>query len=443
MSINFPRTYYIKTYGCQMNERDTEIIQGYLEEMGLIQAQNEKEADVVMLNTCCVREKAEKKVFGKLGELKKIKEEKGNLIIGITGCMTQQKEIAQKIRSNTNFVDFIMGTLNLHELPVILNEAVQKNSPVLDVWEKEGEIIEDFPSKRSSNIKAYVNISYGCNNFCSYCVVPFVRGRERSRKPEDIINEVQSLAEQGFLEVMLLGQNVNSYGRDLTHKIDFADLLEKVNDIEEIKRIRYMTSHPKDFDTKLIETIARCDKVCEHFHLPLQAGSNKILKLMNRKYTREHYLKIVEEIRENKKDAAVTTDIIVGFPGETEEDFLKTLEMVKKVRFDSAFTFIYSPRNNTLAAEMPDKLSYEEKSRRLLKLNEIQDKISREINEEMVGSFREVLIEGVSKTDNSKLSGRTRQNKIVIFEGSKELIGKFKRVKITKAQTWNLIGDIL
>lgn len=438
-----PRTYYIKTYGCQMNERDTEIIQGYLEKMGLIKAQNEKEADIIMLNTCCVREKAEKKVFGKLGELKKIKEEKKDLIIGITGCMTQQKEIAEKIYKNTNFIDFIMGTLNLHELPTILNEAMHKNSPVLSLWEKEGEIIEDFPSKRSDSVKAYINISYGCNNYCSYCVVPYVRGRERSRRPEDIINEVQLLAEKGYKETMLLGQNVNSYGQDLNQEIDFADLLEKVNEIEGIERIRYMTSHPKDFNTKLIKTITKCKKVCEHFHLPLQSGSNKILKIMNRKYSREHYLQIVKEIRKNKKNAAITTDIIVGFPGETEEDFLLTLDMVEKVRFDSAFTFIYSPRTNTLATEMTDELSYEEKNKRLLRLNEIQDRISREINEKMVGLIEEILVESFSKTDNTKLSGRTRQNKIVIFEGSKELIGKFKKVKITKAQTWNLVGEIV
>jgi tRNA-2-methylthio-N6-dimethylallyladenosine synthase len=440
-ALGHGKKYYLRTYGCQMNERDSEVLEGYLEQMGYCPTESENEADVIILNTCCVREKAELKVFGKLGELKKLKDKNPDLIIGICGCMTQQDEVVEKLQKNAPYVDMIFGTHNVHQLPEILAEAIESKEAVVQVWEKEGKIVEGLPSRRKDNLKAYVNISYGCNNFCTYCIVPYTRGRERSRKPDDILSEICKLADHGYLEVMLLGQNVNSYGKDFDKKFTFADLLKEVNKIPGIQRIRYMTSHPRDFNKELIHTIADCEKVCEHYHLPLQAGSNRILKRMNRGYTREHYLELVNEIKRIQPKAAITTDLIVGFPGETEKDFEDTLDMVKKVRFDSAYTFIYSPRKGTPAAKMEEQIEYEEKRKRLLRLNEVQNKIGLEINEELVGSKLEVLVEGFSKTDKNKLSGRTRTNKIVIFEGNEDLVGKFIDVKIEKAQTWNLIGS--
>jgi tRNA-2-methylthio-N6-dimethylallyladenosine synthase len=435
--------YFVKTYGCQMNERDTEIIEGYLEKMNFIPAEDENNADIILLNTCCVRETAEKKVFGKLGELKKIKNNNPDLIIGICGCMVQQKGLADKIKSKAPYVNIIFGTHNIYELPELLTKTMENKKQAVSILDKEGEVKEGFPSVRKDNIKGYVNISYGCNNFCTYCIVPYVRGRERSREPESIISEIRELADNKYLEVMLLGQNVNSYGKDLKRNINFGDLILKVNEIPGIRRIRYMTSHPKDFSIDLIDIIESCDKVCKHYHLPLQAGSDNVLKKMNRSYNKEHYLNLINHIKKINPSAAITTDLIVGFPGETQKDFKETLNMVKEVRYDSAFTFIYSPRTGTPAAEMKDQISHEEKKERLLQLNEVQNKISREINEKLVGTAAEVLVESTSKTNKNKLSGRTETNKIIIFEGSKELIGKFKKVRIEKAQTWNLIGSLI
>ncbi len=435
--------YFVRTYGCQMNERDTEIIEGYLEKMNFLPAENENDADIILLNTCCVRETAERKVFGKLGELNKIKKNKPNLIIGVCGCMVQQKEVAKKIKIKAPYVNIVFGTHNVHQLSELLTEVIESKKQVIKVLDKEGEVIEGLPSKRKDNIKGYINITYGCNNFCTYCIVPYVRGRERSRKPENIISEVKELADQGYLEVMLLGQNVNSYGKDLKEDVKFGELLLKINEIPNIKRIRYMTSHPKDFSIDLINIIESCDKICKHYHLPLQAGSDNILKKMNRCYDKKHYLNLVNHIKKVNPRAAITTDLIVGFPGETEKDFKETLNMVKEVRYDSAFTFIYSPRSGTPAAKMEDPFSYEEKKDRLLQLNDVQNKISREINEKLVNSEVEVLVESLSKTNKTKLSGRTETNKIIIFEGSKKLIGKFKNIKVKKAQTWNLIGSLI
>lgn len=436
------KKYIILTYGCQMNVRDSEVLEGYLENMGYCLAATEAEADIILLNTCCVREKAELKVFGKLGELKKLKKKKPNLIIGICGCMTQQDEVYQRIRDKAPYVNLIFGTYNVHQLPKMILDIENTGKAAFEIWDKEGDIVENNVSRRVDKIKAYINISYGCNNFCTYCIVPYVRGRERSRSPEKIVDEIGNLVQEGYKEIMLLGQNVNSYGKDLETKIDFSDLLIEINQINGIERIRYMTSHPKDFSDKLIETIPKCDKVCEHFHLPIQAGSNNILKAMNRGYTREEYLALIKKIAQYTPKYSVTSDIIVGFPNETGEDFHDTLDIVEKVRFDASYTFIYSPRKGTPAANMEKQVSDSEKKERLHKLMELQNIISLEKNTELIGKSVEVLVESFSKTDSKRLAGRTRTNKIVNFPGDKELIGKLINIRIIKAQTWNLTGEL-
>ncbi|KUO52234.1 MAG: tRNA-2-methylthio-N(6)-dimethylallyladenosine synthase MiaB [Desulfitibacter sp. BRH_c19] len=437
------KKYSILTYGCQMNERDSEVLEGYLENMGYCLAETEKEADIIILNTCCVREKAELKVFGKLGELSQLKKKKPDLIIGVCGCMTQQDDVYQRIKDKAPYVNLIFGTYNVHQLPRLIFDIENTGKPAFEIWEKEGDIVENNVSRRVDKIKAYINISYGCNNFCTYCIVPHVRGRERSRTPEKIVEEVVNLVKEGYKEIMLLGQNVNSYGKDLKTKMDFADLLIEVNKIDGIERIRYMTSHPRDFSDKLVETIPKCDKVCEHYHLPVQAGSNKVLKAMNRGYTREEYLELVKKISQQTPNYSITSDIIVGFPNESEEDFLDTLDIVEKVRFDASYTFAYSPRKGTPAAKMESQISDTEKKARLHRLMELQNKISIQKNLELIGKDFEVLVESVSRTDSSRLTGRTRTNKVVNFTGDKTLIGKFINVKIIKAQTWNLIGEII
>ncbi|MCG0277812.1 MAG: tRNA (N6-isopentenyl adenosine(37)-C2)-methylthiotransferase MiaB [Thermanaeromonas sp.] len=435
--------YWIKVYGCQMNERDGEIIAGLLEDAGYFKAPAMEEADIVILHTCCVREKAENKVYGRLGQLARLKSKKPDLIIAVGGCMTQQPGAAEKMREKAPHVDLIYGTHNLHELPELLKKVEQERRPVAVVWEKEGPVVEGLPLRRTHKAKALVTISYGCNNFCTYCIVPYVRGRERSRRPEDIIKEIKALVADGVLEVMLLGQNVNSYGKDLEDGIDFGWLLERVNAIQGLKRIRYMTSHPRDFTFKLVETISRLDKVCEHVHLPVQAGSNRVLELMNRGYTREHYLELVEVLRRHIPGVSITTDLIVGFPGETEEDFQDTLSLVEQVQFDNAFTFMFSPRKGTVAASLPEQVPLEVKKERLYRLMEVQNRISRAKNEALVGQEMEVLVDGPSETDPKNLSGRTRTNKLVIFPGPEELTGKLVKVKITQAQTFLLKGEVV
>jgi len=436
------KKYFILTYGCQMNERDSEVLEGYLDNMGYYPVNTEKDADIIILNTCCIREKAELKVFGKLGELSQLKKEKPGLVIGVCGCMTQQDEVFQKIKNKTPYVNLVFGTYNVHQLPNLLLQIQNTGEPAYEIWEKEGEIVETEISRRVDTIKAYVNISYGCDNFCTYCIVPHVRGRERSRTPDKIVEEISGLVKEGYKEIMLLGQNVNSYGKDFDHKFDFADLLVEINNIDGLERIRYMTSHPRDFTDKLVETIAKCNKICEHYHLPIQNGSNKILKAMNRGYTREEYLELVEKIKATVPNYAITSDIIVGFPGETEEDFKDTLDIVEKVRFDAIYTFAYSPRKGTPAATMECQVDDAVKKERLHRLMDLQNKISFEKNMELVGSNIEVLVESLSKTDDSRLTGRSRTNKIVNFSGDQTLIGKTVNVKITKAQTWNLVGEI-
>ncbi|WP_024834364.1 tRNA (N6-isopentenyl adenosine(37)-C2)-methylthiotransferase MiaB [Ruminiclostridium josui] len=437
-----PVRYNIETFGCQMNENDSERLSGMLSEMGYSECSERKDSDLIIFNTCCVRENAEQKVYGHLGALKKLKETNPNLIIAICGCMMQQKEVVEHIKKTYKHVDIIFGTHNLYKFPELLNTAITTKSTVIDVWDSTGSIAENMPIARKDNIKAWVTVMYGCNNFCSYCIVPYVRGRERSRSLEEIKNEVEKLAADGCKEITLLGQNVNSYGKDLEGDVTFAGLLRELNKIQGIERIRFMTSHPKDLSDDLIYAIRDCEKVCEHLHLPVQAGSSKVLDEMNRKYKKEQYLELIEKVKSNIPGIALSTDIIVGFPGETEEDFSETLDVAAKVRFDMAYTFLYSKRTGTPAAKNPDQVPEEVKKQRFDKLLELQNKISKEINDELLGKEVEVLVEGLSKNSKTTYTGRTRENKIVNFKGSPDIVGKLVKVKIDEIQTWSLLGKI-
>lgn len=437
------KKYLIETWGCQMNEEDSEKMSGILKNMGYEPTDDREEADIILFNTCAVRENAELKVYGNIGHLKALKLKKPELIIGISGCMMQQKGVPEELKKKYPYIDLIFGTHNLHRLPELINNVKQSNSTVIEVWEDEGEIIEGLPIDRQNNLKAFVTIMHGCNNFCTYCIVPYTRGRERSRKPESIINEIKELVERGYKEVTLLGQNVNSYGKDLDN-MNFAKLLRMVNDVEGLERVRFTTSHPKDLTEDVIIAIKECDKLCEHIHLPVQSGSTRILEKMNRKYTKDDYLKLVDLIKKHIPNVAITTDIIVGFPGETEEDFLETLDLVKKVRYDSAFTFIYSIRKGTPAAEYADQIPEEVKHDRFNRLIEVVNKIIEEKNMEYKDTVVEVLVEEVSKTDETKLTGRTRTGKLVHFTSdNKELVGKFVNVKITEPRNFILIGELV
>lgn len=433
--------YLFHIFGCQMNEADAEVLAGHLEAQGYTKALSEEEADIILLITCCVREHAESRVYGKIGELYRLKQLKPTLILGVCGCMTQQSDVAEKLRTRFPYLDLIFGTHNLPEFPRLLEQACASGELVFEVLPEAEGIVEDLPRLRNDGLKSWVTIMYGCNNYCTYCIVPYVRGRERSRQPHAIANEIKDLASRGYREITLLGQNVNSYGKDLDKDVSFATLLGDIEGIKGIERVRYMTSHPRDFTEELIEVIARSKKVCEHFHLPVQSGSNNMLKAMNRGYTREHYLSLVRKIREVVPNAALTTDFIVGFPGETEQDFEDTLSLVREARFDSAYTFAYSPRTGTPAAELADQLSEEEKNRRLRKLIDLVGVSSLERNLPLLDQTVEVLVEGPSKNDPSRLTGRTRTNKLVHFVGEVELIGKLVDVKIIKVQTWSLIGE--
>ncbi|MDN5325792.1 MAG: tRNA-2-methylthio-N6-dimethylallyladenosine synthase [Moorella sp. (in: firmicutes)] len=437
------KTFKIITYGCQMNQRDSEMMADLLQEAGYEPVAQEEEAGVIILDTCCVREKAENKVYGKLGQIEGLKSSNQDLVIAVTGCMVQQPGVAEKIRQQAPYVDLLLGTGNLQELPQLIEEIKAMHRPRVVVGEQEGPVVEDLPRRRARGAQAFVTITYGCNNFCTYCIVPYVRGRERSRRPENIIKEVKELVDQGVIEVTLLGQNVNSYGRDLENGINFAGLLERVNDVEGLKRIRYVTSHPRDFTPELVTTISQLDKVCEHVHLPVQAGSNRILELMHRGYTREHYLELVADLRRQIPGISLTTDLIVGFPGETEADFEDTLDLVARVQFDNAFTFMFSPRRGTEAAIMPGQLPTATKKERLKRLMELQNRISLAKNEALVGQEVEILVEGPSKTDPDQLSGRTRTNKLVIFPGDQSLTGRLVKVRLTRAQTWLLKGEMV
>ncbi|MGE5416953.1 MAG: tRNA (N6-isopentenyl adenosine(37)-C2)-methylthiotransferase MiaB [Acidobacteriota bacterium] len=441
MNRDQDKKYQILTYGCQMNERDSEIIAGLLETAGYEQAKALEDADLVVFNTCSVRHSAENKVFSRLGEIKKLKYDRPELKVAFGGCMAQLPEVRRRL-SNLG-VDVVFGTHNVHELPGLLEQAYLQGGRIFRVWDKAGEVVENLPSKRERAISSFVNIMYGCNNYCSYCIVPYVRGQERSRESGQIIDEIKSLVDNGTKEVTLLGQNVNSYGRGLEGQIDFADLLEKVNRIDGLDRIRFMTSHPRDMNDRLIEAIAKLDKVCEHVHAPLQAGSNKTLKLMNRGYTREYYSEMTDKIKAMIPGVAISSDFIVGFPGEDDEDFEQTLEMVRKIKFDAAFTFIYSKRTGTKACDMDAQVPREVKVKRLMQLNEIQYNIALEHNKRHEGQVVELLVEGSSKTVDTKLTGRTRTNRIVVFEGPSSLEGKLVQVKVTEAKTFTLFGTVL
>ncbi|WP_213524900.1 tRNA (N6-isopentenyl adenosine(37)-C2)-methylthiotransferase MiaB [Paenibacillus sp. J31TS4] len=434
--------YMIRTYGCQMNEHDTETMKGMLEMMGYRATEDKQQADVILLNTCAIRENAEDKVFGELGHLKALKAERPSLVLGVCGCMSQEESVVQRISQKHPFVDLIFGTHNIHRLPQLLQEAFFSKEMVVEVWSKEGDIIENLPKKREG-MRAWVNIMYGCDKFCTYCIVPYTRGKERSRRPQDVLAEVRDLARRGFQEITLLGQNVNAYGKDFEDlDYTFGDLMDDISKID-VPRIRFTTSHPRDFDDRLIEVLSRKGNLMEHIHLPVQSGSTEVLKRMSRKYTRERYLELVGKIKRAIPDAILTTDIIVGFPGETEEQFEETLSLVREVQFDSAFTFIYSPREGTPAASMEDNVPAEVKRDRLRRLNDVMAELSRQSNERMQGQVVDVLVEGESKNNPDVLSARTRTNKLVHFRGSRELIGRIVDVKITETQTWLVKGELV
>ena len=440
---NVKKHFYIETWGCQMNEEDSEKLSGMLKRVGYTKTENKEDAGIILFNTCCVRENAENKVFGNLGSLKHLKKENPDLIIGICGCMMQQEGMADKILKKFPYVNIVFGTHNAYKFPEYLNRVRTEGVQIKEIFNKETDIVEGLPIDRESNVKAFVTIMYGCNNFCTYCIVPYVRGRERSRKPEDILNEVRELVAQGYKEITLLGQNVNSYGKGLEEEVDFAKLLRMINEIEGLERVRFMTSHPKDLTHDVIMAIKECDKLCEQIHLPVQSGSNSILKKMNRHYTKEYYLDLIKKIKEEIPGVTLTTDIIVGFPGETEEDFQETLELVKEVGYSSAFTFIYSRRNNTPADMMLNQVSEEDKHHRFNRLIAAVNERVIAQNKAEEGNILEVLVEGNSKNDAEKLTGRTRTGRLVNFTGENVNVGELVNVKITRAQNFSLIGEVI
>ena len=441
-TIGKGKHYIVYTYGCQMNEHDSETIKGLLETMGYEATEDRKAADLILLNTCAIRENAEDKVFGELGHLKTLKLENPGLLLGVCGCMSQEEGVVNRIMQKHGFVDMIFGTHNVHRLPHLIQEALFSKEMVVEVWSKEGDIIENLPKKREG-MRGWVNIMYGCDKFCTYCIVPFTRGKERSRRPEDVIAEVRELARQGFKEITLLGQNVNAYGKDFTDlKYTFGDLMDDIRKID-IPRVRFTTSHPRDFDDHLIEVLAKGGNLVEHIHLPVQSGSTEVLKRMSRKYTREHYLNLAAKIKAAIPEVVLTTDFIVGFPGETDEQFEDTLSLVREVGYDFAYTYIYSPREGTPAAVMEDNVPMEVKKERLKRLNETVNEYSQRSNEQQRGKIVEVLVEGESKRNSNVLAGRTRSNKLVHFEGSKELIGTFVQVEITDPMTFYIRGNLL
>ena len=426
-----------------MNEHDSETLAGMLTELGYIENKNKKEADVAIINTCSVRENADKRFFGTLGQLKKVKEDRPDVVVAVCGCMMQQQHIIDTLKAKYPWVDLVFGTHNIHEFPRLLTNVLNERNKVVDVWENGGEIVEGLPSKREYPFKAYVDIMYGCNNFCTYCIVPYTRGRERSRRPEEIVNEVKGLAADGVREIMLLGQNVNSYGTGCDFNTDFADLIYLLNDINGIERIRFMTSHPKDLSDKLIRAYKDCDRLCNNIHLPVQSGSTEMLKRMNRKYTKEEYLKLIGKLKTAVPEIAITTDVIVGFPGESEEDFEETLDLVRQVRFDSAFTFLYSIRKGTPAEKYTDQVPEAVKHERFNRLVELLNGISAEKNAACVGQVFNVLVEGSSKTNSRTYAGRTESGKLVNFKGTTELVGQIIPIKITEGKTFSLFGDIM
>lgn len=419
-----------------MNEHDSETIAGLLSEMGYKATEDKKEASVAIINTCSVRDNADKRFFGTLGQLKKIKETNPDFTVCVCGCMMQQQHVIDTVKQKYPWVDIIFGTHNIHQFPKLLESVLGEKQKMVDVWDDGGDIVEGLPVKRQFAHKALVNIMFGCNNFCTYCIVPYTRGRERSRHSEEILAEVRDLVQDGVQEITLLGQNVNSYQGD----VDFAGLIRKLNEVEGLERIRFMTSHPKDISEELIRAFQDCDKLCNHIHLPVQAGSNRVLERMNRKYTREHYLDLIRKFREARPDIAITTDIIVGFPGETEEDFQDTLSLVREVGFDSAFTFLYSVRKGTPAENYEDQVPEDVKHERFNRLVDLMNELSLKKNKALEGQVVSVLVEGSSKTNEDTLTGRTEGFKTVNFKGPKDIIGTIVPVRITEGKTFNLEG---
>lgn len=447
------RSFYIQTFGCQMNERDSETLAGMLLDKGYKENPDRNQAEVIIINTCSVRDNADKRFFGTLGQLKRIKNERPEIVIAVCGCMMQQQHIIDTLKSKYPWVDLIFGTHNIHEFPQLLNNVLREKQKLVEVWDEAGAIVEGLPSERKQPYKAYVNIMYGCDNFCTYCIVPFTRGRERSRAPGSILREVESLVRDGVREITLLGQNVNSYrGRDedkLEHTASngdeatgFADLIHMLNKVEGLERIRFMTSHPKDVSDDLINAYGQCKKLCPHIHLPVQSGSTAILEKMNRKYTKEAYLDLVKKLRQKLPDIAITTDIIVGFPGETEEDFQETLNVVNEVGFDSAFTFLYSVRKGTPAEAYEDQICEVVKHERFNRLVDAVNSISAQKNAGLIGSVEKVLAEGRSKTDPDLFTGRTGGHKLVNFKSDKDVSGQIVHVLITAATTFSLTGVV-
>ena len=435
-----PLTACTTTFGCQMNARDSEKLLGVLEQIGYQEETNEEEADFVIYNTCTVRENANMRVYGRLGQLNRVKKQKPHMLIGLCGCMMQEPEVVEKIKKSYRFVDLIFGTHNIYKFAELIVTRMESQRMVIDIWKDTDKIVEDLPSERKFSFKSGVNIMFGCNNFCSYCIVPYVRGRERSRNPEDIIREIQGLVADGVVEVMLLGQNVNSYGKTLEHPMTFAQLLTEIEKIEGLERIRFMTSHPKDLSDELIEVMKHSKKICKHLHLPVQSGSTEILKKMNRRYTKEQYLELVRKIKEAVPDISLTTDIIVGFPGETEEDFLGTMDVVKKVRYDSAFTFIYSKRTGTPAAAMENQVPEDVVKDRFDRLLKEVQSISAEVCSVHEGTTQSVLVEAVNDHDPALVTGRLSNNILVHFPGEKELIGKIVSVRLDACKGFYYIG---
>ena len=440
-NIGLDKTYFIKTYGCQMNVHDTENIKAILEELGYTESETFEKADLILLNTCAIRENAHNKVFGMIGRIKHLKEERPEVIAGVCGCMAQEEGVVSEILSKYKFLDIVFGTHNIHELPLVLENYLKNNKLEVQVYSCEGDIIENIPVKRDSKYKAWVNIMYGCDKFCTYCIVPYTRGKQRSRNPRDIIKEVEKLKKEGYKEVTLLGQNVNAYGKDLDINYDMSNLLSDVASTG-IDRIRFVTSHPWDFTDEMVDTISKYDNIMPYIHLPLQSGSDRILKLMGRRYTKDSYLKLFKKIKDTIPDVSITTDIIVGFPGETKEDFEDTLDVVNRCKFDSAFTFIFSPREGTPASKMKDEITQKEKEERLYKLNKLVNKYSKEANEKYLGKNVKVLLEGKSSKKGA-LMGYTDTMKLVNVNGSTDLIGKIVDVKITDVKSFSMDGEII
>ena len=440
--LGLGKTYYIKTYGCQMNVHDSENIKAILEEMSFKEVDEMEKADLILLNTCAIRENAHNKVFGMIGRIKHMKEERPNIIAGICGCMAQEEGVVEEILNKYKWLDFVFGTHNIHELPLVLEKSMNSKKLEVQVYSCEGDIIEDIPVKRDSKYKAWVNIMYGCDKFCTYCIVPYTRGKQRSRNPKDIIREVEKLKKDGYKEVTLLGQNVNAYGKDLEISYDMSNLLIDVAKTG-IDRVRFVTSHPWDFTDEMIEVTSKYDNVMPYIHLPLQSGSNRILKLMGRRYTKESYLELFHKIKNRVKDVAITTDIIVGFPGETEADFNDTLDVVNECKYDSAFTFIFSPREGTPASKMKDNISLKEKEERLYKLNELVNMYAKEANGGYLNRVVKVLLEDKSLKDGFNFIGYTDTMKLVNVKAPLDKLGKIVDVKITNVQSFSMDGEMV